>query len=139
MHFSSGEVPSVDEVLIEEPDYTASNDVAEVPESIAPNDPTVEENEEWMAQCWEGDLQRMVSTQKEDHFCGRAQEDNTNSKITEHPFRQAIIDTGASGSVAGLKWLARWGGSQFNEWESFARLSTKKFRFGDADAVDSLG
>ena len=76
---------------------------------------------------------------KEDCSSNEIVDDSTNKKITEHTFRQAIIDTGDSGSVAGLKWLARWAGAQFPKWKSFSRVSTNKFRFGDAEAVDSLG
>ena len=89
--------------------------MADVPESVMPNDCPMGENDDWAAQWWEGDLQWMVSTQKKDCPHVWTQEDNTDSKITEHPSRQAIIDTGAIGSVDGLKWLEWRAWAQFRE------------------------
>ena len=87
-----------------------------------------EDNDEWIAQWWEGDHVWMVST-NEDINCPIYFTEGNTHDITDNPIRQAIIDTGASASVVGIQWLQWWLGPSHVEWKKYATKSIKKLSF----------
>ena len=63
---------------------------------------------------------------------------SVDDKTTDSSVRYGVIDSGASATVCGIRWLSRWyGGRKIQEQD--LNEPGKHFRFGDGHAKKSLG
>ena len=84
------------------------------------------EEDAFMAQWWEEDIVMMMADQE-----------TCSSSLP--PLPMALIDSGASSSVAGMTWIRAWSKLKDESWISSINASMKSFRFGDGSLYPSKG
>ena len=65
--------------------------------------------------------------------------DNETCSLSLPPFQMALIDSGASSSVAGLPWIRAWSKLKDESWVSRINTSMKSFRIGGGSLFPSEG
>ena len=105
-------------------------------------DPDLSE-EAWLAQWWHHGvyLSTMEGQEMESEICMTDTEPkSTESLIEDNVGYNGIIDSGASWSIVGEKWIQHWSNLRGEDrWKRCVAASIRKFRFGDIRVFDSMG
>ena len=132
--FLTNEAEEPTTVLAEEPWTMEEYDEANIDHSIlATSESTTmpaeltKEEEAMMAQWWSEEATWLMSP------------DPITDQTICKELPEALIDSGATSSVAGVQWLSLWSSWKQCDWDKCIIPSMKKFRFGDGASYESLG